>query len=95
MSTVHGLTDNLLFLSVRLEKRKINNFLMNHTLMAREKDGGFLFKQTNTSACLGKIILTEYWAQTNRAVLGTHSTGYRRKGSAMASLCNQCSGMYR
>lgn len=48
--------DDLLFLSVRLEKRKINNFLMNHTLMAREKDGGYLFKQPNTSACLDKII---------------------------------------
>lgn len=31
-------TGNLLFLSVRLEKRKIKSFLMNHTLAAREGD---------------------------------------------------------
>lgn len=29
--------DNLLFLSVRLEKRKTKNFLMNQTLMMRKK----------------------------------------------------------
>lgn len=52
-----GLTDNLLFLSVRLEKRKTNNLLMSHTLMTRKKkrDGVVLNDQLQIQTKLIKL----------------------------------------
>lgn len=47
----HRLTYNLLFLSVRLEKRKINNFLMNQTLMTRRNKVGKAMCKLQIQTC--------------------------------------------
>lgn len=65
------LTYNLLFLSVRLEKRKINNFLMNQTLMTRRNKVGKAMQIFFKTNCRFKL---------TQAAVCAHCKAWQRHG---------------